>query len=43
MPLFGVSSIEELNENISKYETERGIWHSGSFESAPLILNGTVT
>ena len=39
MPLFGVFSIEELKEKIGKCKIEREIRYSGSFESAPLILN----
>lgn len=39
MPLFGVSTIDELKEKISKCKVDREIRYSGSFEAAPSILS----
>ena len=37
--LFGVSSLEELKQRISKCSYDKEMRYSGSFDSAPAILN----
>jgi hypothetical protein len=39
MPLFGVSTLDELKQAVAKSVPDREIRYSGSFESAPTILH----
>ena len=37
--LFGVNSIDELKERVSKCQREREMGYNGSFDCAPAITN----